>query len=157
VDEIDDNIVEISHDMMNTMHEYDGVGLAANQIGVLKRIIVVDVRPHDQSIEPMVLINPSIMESDGEDSFEEGCLSIPEVTADVVRPSNILVRALSIDGRDLDLEATGILARAIQHEIDHLDGILFVDKASFMKRQLLKPQLRRLEQETVKDLRAGKG
>jgi len=152
IEEINGEIIELSRDMLETMYAYDGVGLAANQVGVLKRIIVVDINPKDPAYKPLILINPVIIEAEGEEVFEEGCLSIPEITADVIRPDHILVRALSTDEREIEIEAEGILARALQHEIDHLDGVLFIDRVSFMRRQLLKGQLRKLERETLREI-----
>jgi peptide deformylase len=152
INEIDRKILKLSQDMLETMYAHEGVGLAANQIGVLKRIIVVDVSSQDPMYKPLILINPVIIEARGEEVFEEGCLSIPDVTADVVRPDHILVRALSPDEDEVEIEATGILARALQHEIDHLDGVLFVDRVPFMRRQLLKGQLKKLEQETLREM-----
>ena len=152
IEEINGEIIELSRDMLETMYAYDGVGLAANQVGVLKRIIVVDISPKDPAYKPLILINPVIIEAEGEEVFEEGCLSIPEITADVIRPDHILVRALSTDEREIEIEAEGILARALQHEIDHLDGVLFIDRVSFMRRQLLKGQLRKLERETLREI-----
>ena len=116
---------KLIEDMRQTMYEAPGVGLAANQVGVLERIIVVD--PGDRF---MALINPEIVEARGVDVDVEGCLSIPGVTGYVERAAAIRVRALDERGRPLEFEAEGYLARIIQHEVDHLDGILFIDKAS---------------------------
>ncbi len=116
---------KLIEDMRQTMYEAPGVGLAANQVGVLERVIVVD--PGDRF---MALINPEIVEHHGVDVDVEGCLSIPGVTGYVERAAMVRVRALDERGRPVELEAEGYLARIIQHEVDHLDGVLFIDKAS---------------------------
>jgi peptide deformylase len=110
--------------MFETMYAEDGVGLAAPQIGILKRIAVVDIREDNK----VVLINPEIIEEEGKTIREEGCLSIPGETGDVIRSEKIKVRSLNREGKEIEFEAEGFEARAIQHEIDHLDGILFIDK-----------------------------
>ncbi|AYD40013.1 peptide deformylase [Clostridium fermenticellae] len=124
VDKIDDRIITLLDDMQETMYDSDGVGLAAPQVGILKRMIVIDVG--DGIIR---LINPSIMSYDGNQVDEEGCLSIPGESKEVNRPYKVKVKALNEDGEDIIIEAEGLLARALCHEIDHLDGILFIDKA----------------------------
>ncbi len=124
VKEINSSIIKLLDNMIDTMHEAEGVGLAAPQIGVSKRVIIVEVE--NQLIE---LINPVILEKEGENSAEEGCLSIPNVTGNVVRAAKIRVQGLNRQGEMLELETDRLLARALQHEIDHLEGILFVDVA----------------------------
>jgi peptide deformylase len=106
------------------MYEEEGVGLAAPQVGILKRIAVVDIREDNK----VVLINPEIIEEEGKAIMEEGCLSIPGETGDVIRSQKIKVRSLNREGKQIEFEAEGFEARAIQHEMDHLDGVLFVDK-----------------------------
>lgn len=123
VDEVTDKTKELIKNMQDTMYDASGVGLAAPQIGVLKRIIVVDVGEG-----PLTLINPEIVESSGSEIDEEGCLSIPNENGNVERAARVVVEALDRDGREVEIEAEGLLARALQHEIDHLAGILFVDK-----------------------------
>jgi peptide deformylase len=115
-----------------------GVGLAANQVGVARRVAVVDA---DE--DRFVMIDPVILESEGRDSAEEGCLSIPEIFGDVSRPERVVIEATDRDGNRYRKEATGLKARAIQHEIDHLDGILFLDHLSLIKRQMLLARYRR--------------
>lgn len=123
VDEINDRIITLIKDMQETMYAADGVGLAAPQVGILKRIAVVDVG------EGLVnLINPEIIETEGEYLDEEGCLSIPGEQGNVLRPEKIKVKALNEKGEEFILEAEGLFARAICHEVDHLEGILFTDK-----------------------------
>jgi len=133
---VDDAVRELVDDLFETMYAARGVGLAANQVGVARRVAVVDVGTDVP--DPLVLINPEIVEqSDATDIAEEGCLSIPEVFGDVERPLRVVVSALDKDGAPYRREATGYQARAIQHEIDHLDGVLFLDHLSAVKRGLL--------------------
>lgn len=120
---IDERIKEIVSDMIETMYEADGVGLAAPQIGVLRRIIVMDVGKG-----PLVLINPVIMKTDGSQIGLEGCLSLPGVNEEVERPNYVKVKYLNIQGKEQVIEGEELLARAICHEIDHLEGVLFTDK-----------------------------
>ncbi len=124
IDEITPRIHKLLDNMAETMYDSDGVGLAAIQISVLKRIVVIDVG--EGLIE---LINPEIIEKDGEQIGAEGCLSVPDLLGNVKRAERVKVKALNREGKEFSLEATGLLARAIQHEVDHLDGILFVDIA----------------------------
>jgi peptide deformylase len=123
VDEINDRILTLIKDMQETMYAADGVGLAAPQVGILKRIAVVDVGQG-----PINLINPEILETEGEYLDEEGCLSIPGQQGKVLRPEKVKVKALNEKGEEFILEGEGLLARALCHEIDHLDGVLFIDK-----------------------------
>ncbi len=133
---VDDAVRQLVDDLFETMRAAKGVGLAANQIGVARRVAVVDIGEEDPP--PLVLINPVIVErGDDEDTAEEGCLSIPEIFGDVTRSARIVVEALDQDGNRARVEARGYKARAIQHEIDHLDGILFLDHLSAVKRSLL--------------------
>jgi peptide deformylase len=133
---VDDAVRTLVDDLFETMRAAHGVGLAANQVGVARRVAVVDVGEDDPP--PLVLINPVIVEHDDEvETSEEGCLSIPEIFGDVERPARVVVEAQDRDGRPYRAAATGYKARAIQHEIDHLDGILFLDHLSAVKRGLL--------------------
>ncbi|KGK90470.1 peptide deformylase [Desulfosporosinus sp. HMP52] len=124
VKEVNESIIKLLDNMVDTMHAAEGVGLAAPQIGVSKRVIVVQV--DDVLVE---LINPEILEKEGANSAEEGCLSIPNMTGDVVRAAKVRVQGLNRKGEMVDIRAEKLLARALQHEIDHLEGILFVDVA----------------------------
>jgi peptide deformylase len=133
---VDDEVRQLVDDLFETMRAAKGVGLAANQVGVARRVAVVDVGEEDPP--PLVLINPVIVERGDEDeTAEEGCLSIPEIFGDVARSARVVVEALDRDGHKFRAEAHGYKARAIQHEIDHLDGILFLDHLSAVKRNLL--------------------
>ena len=127
VEIIDDKLQELIEDMIDTMHQKDGVGLAAVQVGVLKRVIVIDTYEEE---EPTVhvFINPEIIEAKGEREVEEGCLSFPNKFAKMIRPEKVKIRALNREGKEIKLTATGLLAQAICHEIDHLEGIVFIDK-----------------------------
>jgi peptide deformylase len=145
VEEINDEIKQIASDMLETMYASEGVGIAAPQIGISKRIIIVDVEPSDQSSKPIVLINPEIVEKDGEMNAEEGCLSVPEVRGDVKRAENVVVEGIDLEGNKIRIEGTGLLARAFQHEIDHINGTLFVDHLSRIKKQLIKNRLHKIE------------
>jgi peptide deformylase len=133
---VDDGVRRLVDDLFETMRAAKGVGLAANQVGIARRVAVVDIGEEDPP--PLVLINPVIVErSDEQETAEEGCLSIPEIFGDVTRAARVVVEALDRDGRKFRAEARGYKARAIQHEIDHLDGILFLDHLSAVKRNLL--------------------
>lgn len=144
VETFDDDLHAFVDQMIHDMYENDGVGLAAPQIGESVRIAIVDVTAGDQA--PLVLINPEIMWS-SEDivESEEGCLSIPDINLKVKRPEKVTVKAYNEDGEEYIItEASGLLARALQHEIDHLDGILFIDKASVVARQMVSGKLKKL-------------
>ena len=140
---VDDEVRRLVDDLFETMYAAKGVGLAANQVGLARRVAVVDVGAETPA--PLVLINPQIVyQSPETDVAEEGCLSIPELFGDIERPMNVIVEALDRDGRSVRLEADGYQARAVQHEIDHLDGVLFLDHLSAVKRGLLLAKWKRL-------------
>jgi len=124
VEVVDDKLRELIDDMIETMHKYDGVGLAAPQVSVLKRVVVIDL--YDDH-GPYVLINPEIIKEKGEQEVDEGCLSFPNKFAKVIRPEEVTVIALDRDGKEFKLKGKGLLAQAIAHEVDHLNGVLFVD------------------------------
>ena len=144
VAEFDDTLRGLVEDLRETMAAYNGVGLAANQVGVLQRVLVVDVPMDDDQRVRLCLVNPVISERAGSESGEEGCLSIPGVFEDVGRARTIRVEARDENGGEIEVAAEGYLARAIQHEVDHLDGILFVDRLSMLKRQFLRGSLEAL-------------
>lgn len=139
VEVIDDNTRELIDDMLETMYEAPGIGLAATQVNVQQRIIVIDVS--EEKNEPLVLINPTLLEQEGEEESEEGCLSVPGFFEPVQRAEKIKASALDRDGEAFELEAEGLLAVCIQHEIDHLDGKLFVDYVSALKRNRIRKKL----------------
>ena len=125
VEVIDDKIKTLVDDMLETMYKYNGVGLAAPQVGILKRVVVIDLYDNNG---PLVLINPEILKEKGEQEVDEGCLSFPNQFAKVIRPAEVTVKFQDIDGKEVKLKAKELLAQAISHEVDHLEGILFVDK-----------------------------
>ncbi len=126
VKEITPRVRELVEDMLDTMYDANGVGLAAPQVGVLKRIVVIDVSP--EADQPLVLINPVIIEKDGEQTGYEGCLSLPGKSGIVTRPNHVKARAIDLDGNAFEIEGEELLARAICHELDHLDGHMYVEK-----------------------------
>ncbi len=123
VEKIDDRLITLLDDMVETMYENDGIGLAAVQVGVLKRAIVMDIGEG-----PVKILNPKIIEISGEQVFTEGCLSVPEVNGDVLRPEKVILEYLNVDGNTETMEAEGLKAVCLCHEIDHLNGVLFIDK-----------------------------
>ncbi len=151
VEIVDDEIRKLASDMLETMYAAPGIGLAATQVDVHKRLLVVDVS--DDRSKPLCLINPDIMEKDGVEVMEEGCLSVPGIYEKVERADHIRVRALDTNGEVFEMEAEGLLAVCIQHEMDHLDGKLFVDYLSELKRQRIRKRLekeRRLQPTEIK-------
>jgi peptide deformylase len=139
VDQVDDQLRQLVDDMFETMYQAPGIGLAATQVNVPKRVVVIDVS-QDQD-QPQVFINPEILVKEGIEEMDEGCLSVPGIYETVQRAERIKVRALDRDGQQFELEADGLLAVCIQHEIDHLDGKLFVDYLSQLKRQRIRKKL----------------
>jgi peptide deformylase len=136
---VDDSIRKLVEEMFETMYQAPGIGLAATQVNVAKRVVVIDVS--EEHNEPLCLINPEILEQSGEEQMEEGCLSVPGVYDTVTRAERVKVRALDLDGRPFELDTDGLLAVCIQHEIDHLNGKLFVDYLSGLKRQRIRKKL----------------
>jgi peptide deformylase len=135
VDKIDDDIRTLVADMFETMYEAPGIGLAAIQVGAPLRVVTMDLSKREEASEPKVLINPEIVSSSEEKSvYEEGCLSIPDIHEDVERPARVKVKYLDLDGKPQEAEAEGLFATCIQHEIDHLNGVLFIDHISKLKR-----------------------
>lgn len=135
ISKITEEEIILSQYMLETMRFAKGVGLAAPQIGISKCIIVVEALEEDS--KELVLINPKITQKKGRSIFCEGCLSVPEISCDIVRPERIILEALNLKGEHVKMDAAGILARVIQHEIDHLEGILFIDRMGFLKRNKL--------------------
>ncbi|MCI0566944.1 MAG: peptide deformylase [Acidobacteria bacterium] len=144
VSSIDSEVHRLVADMIETMHAAPGVGLAANQVGVLLRIAVVDLSVGKDPSALVVLINPRVLSSDGQQVDEEGCLSIPGITEMVPRPLRTEVEALNLKGRPIRIRGEGLMARALLHEIDHLDGVLFLDRLSPLKRRLLRKKIQKL-------------
>ena len=144
VAKVDEPVRALMADLLQTMYDAPGIGLAAPQVGVRKRVIVVDVAPADEPREPFCLANPEIVATAEDLALnEEGCLSLPEHFADVERPARVTVRYLDRDGKAREIEAADKLAVCLQHEIDHLDGILFVDHVSALKRGMILRKLRK--------------
>ncbi len=143
VEKVDDQLVTLAHDMLETMYNAPGVGLAAPQVGHGKRLIVLDVSHKEGERDPHILINPEIVESDGAVTFEEGCLSLPGYLTDVKRAEKVLVRGLDLNENPVEIEADELLAIALQHEIDHLNGVLIIDRASPLKRELYRRKVRK--------------
>lgn len=127
---VNDRIRALIRDMFETMYSAEGVGLAATQVGVAKRVIVLDVSPVDEAIPPVAVVNPEIVSRSGSVTGVEGCLSVPGVQGEVCRAETVEVRGLDEQGNPLRIRAAGILSRALQHEVDHLDGILFIERVS---------------------------
>jgi peptide deformylase len=146
VEAVDDEIRRLIDDMFDTMYTEGGVGLAAPQIGVSKRLVVLDADTDRYGEERIALVNPVIVRHEGEVEEEEGCLSIPELRDRVKRWGTLRVEGLGADGLGLEFDAEGLLCRAIQHEIDHLDGILFIDRVSSLRRELLLNQWKKVKQ-----------
>ncbi len=144
ITDIDDEIRNLIEDLAATMYEAPGVGLAAIQVGYDKSLLVYDVSPRDEERSLQVLINPRVILSEGTTiSEDEGCLSVPDCREDVKRAASILVEALDMEGKPLRIEAEGLLAIVLQHEIDHLNGILFIDRISSLKRQMYKRRVKK--------------
>jgi len=168
IESIDDRIRELAANMIETMHAANGVGLAAQQIGEALQLTVLDVslvedRPSTLKLDgrdvdpksamPLVLINPEIELRGANEVGVEGCLSFPEITGDIGRAKSVIVRAQTLEGRTIEIEASGFLARAIQHEGDHLNGILFIDRMNSAAKAVLSSRLKRLQKETRRGIR----
>ena len=147
VQKIDSRIVKLAQDMAETMYSAPGVGLAAPQVGHSLRLAVIDVTKANEPRNLIVLINPEIVASEGECSWEEGCLSVPECSEEVKRNKKVAVRFQNLRGETVEMTGEDLLAIALQHELDHLDGILFIDRLSPLKRSLIKKKFRKKEKE----------
>ncbi len=140
IDNIDAKVAALAESMIETMYKAPGVGLAANQVGVQKRIFV-----YDQGDGPFVIINPRIIESDGEWTYEEGCLSVPGLSWEIVRPNEVHLVGLDLDGNEIDIQTDEYEARIFQHEVDHLDGFLLIDRLDDDQRKAAKRALRKMQ------------
>ena len=147
VAKVDDSVRALVKDMFETMYAADGVGLAAPQIGVLQRVIVLDTTSRQPESKPMAMINPEIIAMEGETTFTEACLSLPGEAEDVDRAAVVTVKFLDLDGQEQTLKCDGLLAIAVQHEADHLNGTVFVDHVSTLKRELIRKRMKRLKSE----------
>lgn len=153
VEEINDDIKALAQDMLETMYNAPGSGLAAPQVGRGVRLIVVDGGRVDQEPQNLVLVNPEIVSAEGSFEFEEACLSVMDYSAKTKRAARVTVRGLDLEGRPVEIEAEGLAAVVFQHEIDHLDGILFIDRISALKRDLYRRKLKKMikQQQTRAD------
>ena len=142
IEAIDDEVVQLARDMLETMYEDKGIGLAAPQVGITRQLIVIDVGEG-----PLVLINPKIVEAEGSDTMEEGCLCLPGLNVEIERSARVRVTGLDTSGDAVDIDADDLLARALQHEIDHLSGTLIIDKVSKLKRHLLLKKYKKSQQQ----------
>ena len=137
LEKVDNEIKKLMKDMLETMYDAPGIGLAAIQIGILKRLVVIDISK-DEKKNPLFLVNPKIISQSKTTSvYEEGCLSLPGQFAEIERPSECLVKYIDLDGKEKELKADGLLATCIQHEVDHLNGILFIDYLSKLKKDMI--------------------
>ncbi|MDH4264435.1 MAG: peptide deformylase [Deltaproteobacteria bacterium] len=150
IEKIDPSLRQLVQNMAETLYTAPGVGLAAPQVGVPLRLVVIDVTPANQPKNLMVLINPEIVSSEGECTWEEGCLSVPDFNEEVKRKKKVVVRCRNLEGEIVEIEGSDLLAIVLQHEIDHLDGILFIDHLSQLKRDLYKRQLKKERKEGKK-------
>ncbi len=138
IERVDADFQRLADDMLETMYDAPGIGLAAIQIGVPRRMLVIDVSREGEEKQPLVFVNPEIVASSDELSvYEEGCLSIPDYYAEVERPATVTIKYLDRDGKDQTVQADGLLATCLQHEIDHLNGVLFIDHISRLKRDMV--------------------
>lgn len=150
VDTVDADVVRLMDDMLETMYAAPGIGLAAPQVGVSKRVVVVDIGKTEADRSPIRMANPEIVwASEDDNTYEEGCLSVPENYAEVVRPRSVRVRYLDPENEIREVEADGLLATVIQHELDHLDGILFIDHISSLRRNMILRKLTKARKETA--------
>ncbi len=147
VEKIDEGLRRLIQDMAETMYAAPGVGLAAPQVGQLLRLAVVDVTPANQPKNLLVLINPEIVSTEGECTWEEGCLSVPDYSEEIRRKEKVVVRFRNLEGETMEIAADGLLAIALQHEIDHLNGVLFLDHLSSLKRALYKRKQKKEKKE----------
>ncbi len=141
VDIIDKEIKKLINDMLETMYAASGLGLAANQVGVLLNLIVIDINEDSRGDNPLILINPVIIQEEGRINGEEGCLSFPKIYTSIERPKSLILEALNINGELIRIEAENLLARVISHECDHLKGILIIDRVNPITRALIKKQI----------------
>ena len=148
IQNIDQDLVSLTEDMIETMYHARGVGLAANQVGLASRLIIVDLGFQEEQHDPLIIVNPVITAFEEEQIGQEGCLSIPEVYADIKRFQKVEVKGVDLDGKEVRLEAENFLARAFQHEMDHLEGKLFWDMLSKVKRDMLKRKFKKILKET---------
>ena len=146
ISEISEETRMLAQNMIDTMRAHDGIGLAGPQVNVHQRIFIIDFKVIDEEMEAEAFINPRIISAEGEEAMEEGCLSIPDVRSEVTRPVKLVVQYETLDGEEIEEEMEGLPARVFQHELDHLDGVLFIDKLSFLQKKMLEPQLKKIRE-----------
>jgi len=143
VDRIDPELIRLAKDMVETMHHAPGIGLAAPQVNISKRLITIDLSVGENEDELLILVNPEIVRQEGEVVCEEGCLSVPDIREKVARPYRVLVKGLDLEGKEVEVEGEDMMARALCHEVDHLDGKLFTDRLSPLKKSLIRKKLKK--------------
>jgi len=143
IQSVNGEVKQLIQDMIETMYQASGIGLAACQVGVSQRVLVVDVSPMDTEKDLITMINPEVVQEEGEVESEEGCLSVPDCVEKVIRKTKIRVRGLSPEEKEIEVAAEGILAIALQHEIDHLNGMLILDRISRLKREIYRNKLKK--------------
>ncbi len=149
VDVVDDDLRKLMDDMLETMYAAPGIGLAAIQVGVAKRVLVLDLKGDDEDPQPLYMVNPEVLWASEEmNVYNEGCLSVPDQYADVERPRDIKVKYLDYDGNAVEDEMTELYATCVQHEIDHLNGVVFIDHISRLKRDMIVKKVRKLSKES---------
>jgi peptide deformylase len=146
VPQVTDAVRTLIRDMFETMYAADGVGLAAPQVGILQRVIVLDTTPRQPEAKPIAMVNPVIVSTEGHTTYTEGCLSLPGEAEEVERAAKVVVKFLDTEGKEQQLECEGLLAIAVQHETDHLNGTVFVDHLSSLKRDLIRKRMKRLKE-----------
>ena len=152
IEKVDDELRKLMDEMLETMYEAPGIGLAAVQIGILKRLIVIDISKEEKK-NPIFLINPEIItKSKNKSVYEEGCLSLPGQFAEIERPAECLIKYLDYQGKQKELKATGLMATCVQHEIDHLNGVLFIDYLSKLKKDMIIKKLQKKKKEFKKNI-----
>ena len=153
IEKVDNSIRKLMQEMLETMYAAPGIGLAAVQVGILKRLIVIDISKDKEKKEPLFLINPEILEkSETTSIYEEGCLSLPEQFAEIERPAECSLKYLDLNGNQKNLKATGLLSTCIQHEVDHLNGVLFIDYLSKLKKDMIIKKLVKHKKEIKKSI-----
>lgn len=143
---VDPQIIKLTQDMLETMRNACGVGLAANQVGILQRIVVIDLSETDEGkgSAPMILLNPRVVREEGATVMDEGCLSLPDLREEVERPERVVIQYRDLEFKEQEILADGFLARALQHEIDHLNGVMFIDHLGIVRRKLLRGRLNKM-------------
>ena len=149
IPKLDDSVVKLVSDMLETLKQENGLGLAANQVGVLKRVFVVNLSHVKEGEKPLAIINPVLVDKAGEIIGEEGCLSIPGIFEDVVRAKKVTFKGIDISGKEITIQAEDLLSRVIQHELDHLNGILFIDHLSKIKLEQIDSQLNKISEKAL--------